>query len=174
MLFNYVFYQLSNSISSDYSTLFVYFNLELYHTLEICAPSITLINRTYLYLPGLILNLLTCGNYIANYNVNMHPLNLTLIVFTVCRSLYKKKFYTKSSYFTDILGSYDISSKYVYKFSFTLIGKTHTKHLPDQPDSVIFILFANFIKQQHSSNINVLPNINSGRLNLNVSCNQNH
>ena len=80
MLVNYVFYKLSNSISSDYSTLFVYFNLELYHTLEICAPSITLINRTYVYLPGLILNLLTCGNYIANYNVNMHPLNLTLIL----------------------------------------------------------------------------------------------
>ena len=44
MLVNYVFYQLRNSISSDYSILFVYFNLELYHTLEICAPSITLIN----------------------------------------------------------------------------------------------------------------------------------
>ena len=30
---------------------------------------------------GLILSLLTRGNYFVNYNVNMHPLNLNLILF---------------------------------------------------------------------------------------------
>ena len=47
MFVNSVFHQLNNSISSDLSTLFDSFNLALSHTLDIVAPSITLINRTY-------------------------------------------------------------------------------------------------------------------------------
>ena len=47
MFVNSVFQQLNNSISSDLSTLFDSFNLALSHSLDICAPSITLINRTY-------------------------------------------------------------------------------------------------------------------------------
>ena len=47
MYVNFVFYQLNNSISSDLSTLFDYFNLALSHSLDIVVPSITLINRTY-------------------------------------------------------------------------------------------------------------------------------
>ena len=47
MFVNSVFHQLNNSISSDFSVLFDYFNLALSHSLDICSPSITLINRTY-------------------------------------------------------------------------------------------------------------------------------
>ena len=47
MFVNYVFHQLNNSISSDFSTLFDYFNLALSHSFDIFVPSITLINRTY-------------------------------------------------------------------------------------------------------------------------------
>ena len=47
MCVNSVFHQLNNSKSSDLSTLFEYFNLVLSHSIDICVPSITLINRTY-------------------------------------------------------------------------------------------------------------------------------
>ena len=47
MSVNSVFHQLNNSISSDLSTLFDYFNLALSHSLAIVVPSINLINRTY-------------------------------------------------------------------------------------------------------------------------------
>ena len=47
MCVNSVFHQLNNSKSSDLSTLFEYFNLALSHSLDICVPSITLINQTY-------------------------------------------------------------------------------------------------------------------------------
>ena len=70
-----------------------------------------------------------------------------------------------------MLGSYGISSKQAYKLSFTLVGKTQPKHLPDKPDTVFCSLFANFLHQQISSIINVLPNINSVRLNRNLTSN---
>ena len=74
-----------------------------------------------------------------------------------------------------MLGSYGISSKQAYKLSFTFVGKTQTKNLPDQPDSVICSLFANFFLQKMSSFIiNVLPNINSIRHNPNLTSNLNH
>ena len=47
MFVDSVFHKLNNSISSDFSTLFDSFNLTLSHSLDIFAPSITLINRTY-------------------------------------------------------------------------------------------------------------------------------
>ena len=73
-----------------------------------------------------------------------------------------------------MLGSYGISSKQDYTLSFTLVGKTQIKHLPDQPCLVICSLFANFFQQKVSSIINILPNINSARLNLNLISTHNH
>ena len=73
-----------------------------------------------------------------------------------------------------MLGSYGISSKQAYKVSFTLVCNTQTNHLPDQPDSVICSLFANFFQKQMSSIIKVSPNINSVLLNLNLTSTQNH
>ena len=73
-----------------------------------------------------------------------------------------------------LLGSYGISSKQAYKLSFTLVGKIQTKHLPDQPDLVICSWFANFFQQKVYSIINVLPNINSARLYLNLISTHNH
>ena len=51
MCVNSVFHQLNNSIYSDFSTLFDYFNLALSHSLYIFVPSITLISRTYYKFP---------------------------------------------------------------------------------------------------------------------------
>ena len=51
MCVNFLFNQLSNSISSDLSTLFDYFNLALPYSLDILVPSITLISRTYYMFP---------------------------------------------------------------------------------------------------------------------------
>ena len=48
-----------------------------------------------------------------------------------------------------MLGSYDIYSKQSYKLSFTLVGKTHTKHLPDKPSLVLCSLFANFFNNKN-------------------------
>ena len=77
-----------------------------------------------------------------------------------------------------MLGSYGISSKQTYILSFTLVGKTQSNRLADQPDLVICSLFANFFQQKMSSIINVLPNINSAQLNhitqINLTSNQNN
>ena len=74
-----------------------------------------------------------------------------------------------------MFSNYGISSKQAYKLSFTLVGKTQTKHLPDQPDLVLFSLFANFFQQQISSIINVdFPKIDLTGLNLNLTSTQNH
>ena len=70
-----------------------------------------------------------------------------------------------------MFGSYGISSKQAYKLSFILVGKTQIKHLPDHPDIVLYSLCANSLQQQHSSIINVFPNINSSRLNHNSPIN---
>ena len=112
----------------------------------------------------------------------MHPLNLNLILFQLKfsialqekTSLYREIWYTKSSYFTDMLGSYGISSKQAYQLYFILVGKTQTKHLLNYSDLVLCPLFANFFQQQFSSIINVLPNINSAQLNLNLTSTHNH
>ena len=177
MCVNSVLHQLNNSISSYFSTLLVSFNLASSNSLDIFAPSITLINRPYSKSPWFNTELIKLRQLLRRLQRKYisSKLDSDLIKFKVCQSLYKNKLLsTKSSYFTDMLGIYGISSKQVYKLSFTLVGKTQTKHLPDQPDSVICSLFANFFQQKMSSIINVLPNINSARLNLNLTSNLNH
>ena len=47
-----------------------------------------------------------------------------------------------------MLCSYEIYCKQAYKLSFTVVGKTQTKHIPDQPDLIICALFANFFQQK--------------------------
>ena len=158
-----VFHQLNNSISSDLSTLFDSFNLALSHSLDIFASSITLINRTYYKSPWFNTELIKLRQLFRRIQRKYASsrLDSDLIAFKDCRSLYKNKLLsTKSSYFTDMLGSYGISSKQAYKLSFTLVGKTQTKYLPDKLDSVLCSLFSNFFQQKMSSIINVLPNIN--------------
>ena len=51
MCVNSVFHQLSNIISSDLITLFDYFNLTLYHSIDVLVPSIALGNITYSKFP---------------------------------------------------------------------------------------------------------------------------
>ena len=141
------------------------------------APSITLINRTYSNSPWFNTELIKLRQLLRRLQRKYASsrLDSDLIAFKACLSLYKDTLLsTKSSYFTDMLGSYGISSKQAYKLSFTLVGKTQTKHLPDKPDSVLCSLFANFFQQKMSSIINVLPNINSVRLNPNLTSNLNH
>ena len=164
MFINYVFHQLNNSITSDFSTFFDSFNLALSHSLDIFAPSITLINRTYSKSPWFNTELIKLSQLLRRlqHKYESSRLDSDLIAFKACRSLYKNKLIsTKSSYFTDMFGSYVISSKQAYKLAFILVDKTQTKHLPDKPNSVICSLFANCFQQNISIIINVLPNINS-------------
>ena len=77
-----------------------------------------------------------------------------------------------------MLGSYGIFSKKAYKLSFTLVGKTQT-NLPDQPDSVLCSLrkqtiVCQLFQRRISRIINLLRNINSARLNINLTSTQNH
>ena len=167
MFVNSVFHQFNKSISSDFYTLFDYFNLALSHLLDIFTPSITLLSRTYSKSSWFNTEIIKLRQLVRRLQRKYasSKLDSDLIAFKVCRSLYKNKLLsTKSSYFTDILGSYGISSKQAYKISFTLVGKTQTKNIPDQPDSGLCSLFANFFQHNISSIINVLPNINSARL----------
>ena len=85
------------------------------------------------------------------------------------------KFIRKFEYIIGILGNIKYYySKQAYKLSFIFVGKTQTKHFPDQSGSVLCSLFANFFQQKMSSIINILPNINSARLNFNLTSNINH
>ena len=149
MFVNSVFHQLNNSISSDFSILFDSFNLALSHSLDIFEISITLINRTYSKSPWFNTELIKLRQLLRRLQRKYASsrLDFDLIEFKSCRSLYKNKLLsTKSSYFTDMLGSYGISSNQAYKLSFTLVGKT--QHIPDNSDSVLCSLFANFFQQQ--------------------------
>ena len=177
MFVNSVFHKLNNSISSDFSTLFYSFNLALSHSLDIFSPSINLINRTYSKSPWFNTELIKLRQLLRRLQRKyaLSRLDSDLIAFKACRSFYKNKLLsTKSSYFTDMYGSYGIFSKQAYKLSFTLVGKTQTRHLPDKPGSVLCSLFANFFQQKNASIINVLPNINSVRLNPNLTYNLNY
>ena len=177
MFVNSVLHQLNNSISSEFSTLVDSYNLALSHSLDIFAPSITLINRTYSKSPWFYTELIKLRQLLRRLQRKYasHRLESDLIVFKACRSLYKNKLLsTKSAYFTDMFDSYGLSSKQAFKLSFTLVGKTQTNHLPDKPDSVLCSVFANFFQHKIASIINVLPNINSVRLNPNLTSNLNH
>ena len=143
MFVNSVFHQLNNCISYDLSTLFDSFNLALSHSLDIFAPSITLINRTYSKSTWFNTELIKLRQLLRRLQRKYASsrLDSDLIAFKTCRSLYKNKLLsTKSSYFTDMLGSYGISSKQAYNLSFTLVGKTQTKHLPISLDDIIKII----------------------------------
>ena len=169
MCVNSVFHQLNNSISSDLSTLFDYFNLALSHSLDIVVPSITLINRTYCKFSWFNTELIKLSQLLRRLQRKYasSKFESDLISFKVFDRFTRKNF-------SLLLGSYGISSKQAYTLSFTLVGKTQTKHLPDQPDLVICTLFTNFLQQKVSSIINILPNINSARFNLNLISTHNH
>ena len=81
MCVNSLFNQLSNSISSDLSTLFNYFNLALPYSLDILVPSIILISRTYYKFPWFNIELVNPRKLLRRLQRNMHPLNLNLILF---------------------------------------------------------------------------------------------
>ena len=59
------------------------------------------------------------------------------------------------------------SSKQAYNLSFTLVGKSKPRHLPDQPDTVLCSSFANFYQNKVSNIIATLPNVNVDLLTLN-------
>ena len=127
MFVNYVIHQLNNSISSDFSTLFDYFNFALIYSFDIVAPSITFINRTYSKFSWFNIELVNMGQLLRRLQRKYasSKFEIDLISIKVFDRFTKEKLLsTKSSYFTDILGSYGISSKQAYKLSFTLVGKT--------------------------------------------------
>ena len=50
-------------------------------------PPLLLLTELIISFPGLILSLLTRGNYFVDYNVNMHPINLNLILLPITFSI---------------------------------------------------------------------------------------
>ena len=154
MCINFVFHKLNNIISFELSTLFDYFNLSLSHSLDICVPSITLINRTYSKSPWFNIEIVNPIQLFLRLQCKYASCKLEsdIIAYKVFdRFTRKKLLYTKSSYFTDMLGSDGIYSKQAYKLSSTLVGKTYTKHLPDQSDIVICSLFTNYFSTKFLS-----------------------
>ena len=151
----FVFHQLNNIISFDMSTIFDYFNLA-YHSLDICIPSIILINRMYSKCPCFNIKLVNPRQLLRRIQCKYASSKLEsyLIAYKVFDCFTRKKFSTKSSYFTDMIGSYEISSKQAYKLSFTLVGKTHYSNTTFLTLSIYFQI--------------------STRLNLNLISTQNH
>ena len=125
------------------STLFDYFNLALSHSLDICVPSITLINRTYSKFSWYNIELVNLRKLLRRLQRTYasSKFESDLVSFKVFDRFTRKNFSLPNRHTlvipTDMLGSYGISSKQAYKLSFTLVGKTETKNLPNQPDLVI-------------------------------------
>ena len=66
-----------------------------------------------------------------------------------------------------MLCKYGTSSKQAYNLSFTLVGKSKPRHLPDHPDTVLCSSFANFFQNKVSNIIADLPNVNVDLITLN-------
>ena len=120
--------------------------MALPYSLDMLVPSITIFNRTYYRFPWFNIELVNPMQLLLRLQCKYasSKLEYDRITYKVVDPLQKKLLFTKSSYFTDMLGSYGISSKQAYKLSSKLLGKTQTKHLPDQPNSVIYSLFTNY------------------------------
>ena len=92
MCVNIVSHQLNNSIFSDMSTLLI---ILIWHYLIrlFVYPPLLLSTKLIQSFSGLILSLLTWGNYFVDHKINIYPLNLNLILLLLnFRSLYKKKY----------------------------------------------------------------------------------
>ena len=89
MCVNSIFHQLNNSIYSDLSTLFDYFNLTSSHSLDICVPSITLINRSYSKYPWFNIDIIKLRQLLRRLQRKYASsrLDSDLIACKACRSL---------------------------------------------------------------------------------------
>ena len=85
----------------------------------------TLINRTYFKFPWFNIELVNLRKLLCRLQrkYTSFKLESDIISFNVFARFTRKNFSTKSSYFTDMLCSYGISSKQAYQLSFTLVGK---------------------------------------------------
>ena len=155
---------------SDPDTLFDAFNTALSNSLDFYAPSTTLTHRNHPKSPWFNTELTNMRKSLRRLQsiYASTKMNADLCSFKVCRSLYRKKLLsTKSSYFTNLLCKYGTSSKQAYNLSFTLVGKSKPRHLPDQPDTVLCSSFANFFQNKVLNIIAALPNVNVDILTLN-------
>ena len=139
---NSVFDHMNNITSplSDPDTLFDAFNTALSNSLDFYDPSTTLTHRNHPKSPWFNTELTNMRKSLRRLQsiYASTKMNSDLCSFKVCRSLYRKKLLsTKSSYFTNLLCKYGTSSKQAYNLSFTLVGKSKPRHLPDQPDTVL-------------------------------------
>ena len=169
---NSVFDHMNNITSplSDPDSLFDAFNTALSNSLDFYAPSTTLTHRNNPKSPWFNTELTNMRKSLRRLQsiYASSKMNSDLCSFKVCRSLYRKKLLsTKSSYFTNLLCKYGTSSKQAYNLSFTLVGKSKPRHLPDQPDTVLCSSFANFFQNKVSNIIAALPNVNVDLLTLN-------
>ena len=162
---------------SDPDTLFDAVNTVLSNSFDCYAPSTTLTHRNNPKSPWFnteLTNMIKSLRRLHSIYASS-KMNSDLCSFKVCRSLYRKKLLsTKSSYFTNLLCKYGTSSKQAYNLSFTLVGKSKPRHLPDQPDIVLCSSFANFFQNKVSNIIAALPNVNVYLLTHNSSSLSSH
>ena len=127
-------------------SLFDSFNKALSNSLDFYVTSTTLTHRNHPKSPWFnteLTNMIKSLRRLQSIYASS-KMNSDLCSFKVCRSLYRKKLLsTKSSYFTDLLCKYGTSSKQAYNLSFTLVGKSKPRHIPDQPDTVLCSSFPN-------------------------------
>ena len=155
---------------SDPDSLFDAFNTALSNSFDFYAPSTTLTHRNHPKPPWFNTEPTNMRKSLRRLQsiYASSKMKSDMCSFKVCRSLYRKNLLsTKSSYFTNLLCKYDTSSKQPYNLSFTLVGKSKSRHLPDHPDTVLCSSFANFFQNKVSNIIAALPKVNVDLLTLN-------
>ena len=125
-------------------SLYDNFNAAISNSLEIFAPVIKSINRSVSKSPWFNNELVNLRRTLRKLQNRYQVTNLEsdLKSFKVCRSLYRTKLITlKSSYFTDKLNNFGMSSKQAFQLSFKLIGRDQNRRLPDHSDTICALLF---------------------------------
>ena len=162
-------------------SLYDNFNAAISNSLEIFAPVIKSINRSFSKSPWFnneLVNLRRTLRKLQNrYQVYLDISNLEsdLKSLTVCRSLYRTKLITlKSSYFTDTLNNFGMSSKQGFQLSFKLIGRDQNRRLPDHSDSYMCTAFSNFFQRKISNVIDSLPRFDFALFDVTFITSSNH
>ena len=158
-------------------SLYDNFNAAISNSLEIFAPVIKSINRSFSKSPWFNNELVNLRRTLRKLQNRYQVSNLEsdLKSFKVCRSLYRTKLITlKSSYFTDKLNNFGMSSKQAFQLSFKLIGRDQNRRLPDHSDSYLCTAFSNFFQRKISNVIDSLPRFDVALFDVTFITSSNH
>ena len=160
-----------------FDSLYDNFNAAISNSLEIFAPVIKSINRSFSKSPWFNNELVNLRRTLRKLQNRYQVSNLEsdLKSFKVCRSLYRTKLITlKSSYFTDKLNNFGMSSKQAFQLSFKLIGRDQNRRLPDHSDSYLCTAFSNFFQRKISNVIDSLPRFDVALFDVTFITSSNH